>query len=103
MKALRQLLRVSWKTSAWVLQKAETKPNLLQAIKTYGHVLRKEGSCIEKEIIQGQRRRGRLEVRRHDNIMKWTGLSGDSQLRSVEDRTQWQKVHEAVNPRNEED
>jgi len=36
--------------------------------------------------------------------MKWTGLSGDSLLRSVEDRTQWRKiVHEAVNPRNEED
>jgi len=63
---------------------------------------------MEKEITQGttagQRRRGRPKVRWRDNIMNWTGLSGDSLLRSVKDRTQWQKiVHEAVNPRIEED
>ena len=60
MKALRQLLRVSWtdkRSNDWLLQKAETKPHLLQAIKKrklsfYGHVSRKEGSCMEKEIIQ---------------------------------------------------
>jgi len=36
MKALRQFLRVSWtdkRSNEWVLQKAETKCNLLQAIK----------------------------------------------------------------------
>ena len=32
-------------------------------------------------------------------MMMMTGLSGDSLLRSVEDRTQWRKiVHEAVQP-----
>jgi len=61
------------------------------------HVLRKDGNCIEKEIIQGTKANidGALS---HDNIMKWIGLSGDnSLLRSVEDRTQWRKiVHEAA-------
>ena len=28
----------------------------------------------------------------HDNVMKWTGLSGHSPLISVEDRTQWRKI-----------
>jgi len=59
MKSPRQLLCVSWTdrtTNDWVLQKAETEPNLLQAIKKrklsfYGHVLRKEGSYMEKETI----------------------------------------------------
>jgi len=35
-KALRQLLRMSWtdkRSNDWLLQKAETKPHLLQAIK----------------------------------------------------------------------
>jgi len=73
-----------------------------------GHVLRKKGSYIEKKIIQGttrgQKRRGRPKVHWHDISMKWTGLSGDSLLRSVEDRIQWRKsVHEAATRRNEED
>jgi len=56
MKAFRQILRVTW-TSDWVLKKAGTEPFLLQSVKKrklsyYGHVLRKEGSCIEKKIMQ---------------------------------------------------
>jgi len=56
-------------------QKAETKRNLLQDIKKrklsfYGHVLRKEGSCMEKKIIQditpGQRQRGRPKMHWHE-------------------------------------
>jgi len=71
---------------------------------SYGHIVRKEGSCMEKEIIQGttpgQRRRGRPKTNWHDNIMEWTGLKGHCLLRSAEDRRQWWKiVHEAVNPR----
>ena len=59
---------------------------------------------MEKEIMQcttsGQRRRGRPRTRWQDNITKWTGLTGDRLLRSVEDRRQWRKIiHEAVNPR----
>jgi len=33
----------------------------------------------------GQRRRGRPRTRWQDNITKWTGLTGDRLLRSVED------------------
>jgi len=55
-------------------------------------VLGKEGSCIEKEIIQGttpgQRRRGRPKVQWRENITNGSALSGDSLLRSVKDRTQ---------------
>jgi len=96
-------------------KESRDKPNLLQAVKKgklsfYGYLLWKEGSCMEKEIIRGtsttpgQRQRGRPKTYWHNNIMKRTGLSGDSLLRSVEDRTQWRKiVHEVVNPRIEDD
>ena len=51
-----------------------------------------------------QRRRGRPRTRWQDNITKWTGLTGDRLLRSVEDRRQWRKIiHEAANPRIEDD
>jgi len=70
MKGLRKILRVSWtakKTNEWVLNKAGVKRELLDTVKTwklayYCH-MRKQGSCLEKEIMQGTmlgaRRRGR--------------------------------------------
>jgi len=72
MKELRKILRVSWtakKTNEWVLSKAGVKRELqLDTVKArklayYGHTMRKQGSCPEKEIMQGKmpgaRRRGR--------------------------------------------
>ena len=45
-------------------------------------------------------RRGRPRTRWQDNITKWTGLTGDRLLRSVEDRRKI--IHEAANPRIED-
>jgi len=61
MKGLRKILRVSWpaeKTNKWVLNKAGVKRELLDTVKTrklayYGHTMRNQGSCLEKEIMQG--------------------------------------------------
>ena len=61
MKGLRKILRVSWtakKTNEWVLNKAGVKKELLDTVKArklayYGHTMRKQGSCLEKEIMQG--------------------------------------------------
>ena len=61
MKGLRKILRVSWtakKTSEWVLNKAGVKKELLDTVKArklayYGHTMRKQESCLEKEIMQG--------------------------------------------------
>jgi len=61
MKGLRRILRVSWtakKTNEWVLNKAGVKRELLDTVKArqlayYGHTMRKQGSCVEKEIMQG--------------------------------------------------
>ena len=60
MKGLRKILRVSWtaqKRNEWVLNKAEVKRELLDTVKArklayYGHTMRKQGSCLEKEIMQ---------------------------------------------------
>jgi len=60
MKGLRKILRVSLiakKTNEWVFNKAGVKRELLDTVKArklayYGHTMRKQGSCLEKEIMQ---------------------------------------------------
>ena len=71
MKGLRKILRVSWtakKTNEWVLHKAGVKRELLDTVKARklaysGHTMKKQHSCLEKEIVQetmpDARRRGR--------------------------------------------
>jgi len=93
MKGLRKILRVSWtakKTNEWVLHKAEVKRELLDTVKSrklahYGHTMRKQGSCLEKEIIQrtmpGARRRGRPRTAWMNNIKTWTGLPVEESIR----------------------
>ena len=62
MKGLRKILRVSWtakKTKEWVLNKAGVKRELLDTVKPrklayYGHAMRKQENCREKEIMQEQ-------------------------------------------------
>ena len=62
MKGLRKILWVLWtakKTmNEWVLNKAGVKRELLDTVKTKklaycSHTMRKQGSCLEKEIMQG--------------------------------------------------
>jgi len=61
MKGLRNFLRVSWtakKTDEWVFNEAGVKRELLDTVKArklacYGHTMRKQGSCLEKEKMQG--------------------------------------------------
>jgi len=58
MKGLRKILQVSWtarKTNERVLNKAGVKRELLDTAKAsklayYGHTIRKQQSCLEKEI-----------------------------------------------------
>ena len=59
---------------------------------------RKQGSCLEQEIMQGTmpgaRRRGRPRTAWMDNIKTWTGLSVEESIRMTEDRDKWrQYVH----------
>jgi len=65
-----------------VLKKAEVERELIDTVKAgklaYGHTVRKQGSCVEKEIMQGTmpgaRRWGRPRTAWMDNIKTWTGL-----------------------------
>jgi len=100
MKGLRKILRVSWsakKTNEWVLNKAGAKRELLDAAKAKklaycGHTMRKQESCLEKEIVQGTmplpgaHRPGRPRTAWMDNINTWTGLSVEKSVRMTEDR-----------------
>jgi len=116
MKGLRKILRVSWtakKTSEWVLNKAGVKKELLDTVKGrkpayYGHTMRKQESCLEKEIMQGTvpgaRRRGRPHTAWTDNIKMLTGLSMEESIRMTEDRDKWRKyVIGVTNPPRIED
>ena len=109
MKGLRKILWVLWtakKTNELVLNKAGVKRELLDTVKArkYGHTIRKQGSCLEKEIVQGTmpgaRRRGRPRMAWKDNITTWTGLFVEESIRMTEDRDKWRKyVNGVVNPR----
>ena len=111
-KGLRKILRVSWtakKTNEWVLNKAGVKRELLDTVKArklayYGHTMRKQRSCLEKEIMkgtmQGTCRRGRPCTAWTDNIKTWTGLPVEESIRMTEDRDKWRKyVHGVANLR----
>ena len=113
MKGLRKFLWVSWtakKTNEWVLNKAGVKRELLDTVKArnleyYGHTMRKQGSCLKKETMQGTgaRRRGRPRTAWMDNIKTSTGLSVEESIRMTEDRDKWRKyVHSVANPRIED-
>jgi len=106
MKGLRKVLRISWtakKTNEWVLNRVGVKRELLDTVKARklaycGHTMRKQGSCLEKEMMQGTmpgaRRRGRQRTAWMDNIKTWTGLSVEESIRMTEDRDKWRKyVH----------
>ena len=69
--------------------------------------MRKQGSCLEKEIMQatmpGARRRGRSRTAWMDNIKTWTGLSVEESIRMTEDRDKWRKyLHDVANHRIED-
>ena len=91
MKGLGRILRVSWtekKTNEWVLNKAGVKRELLDTVKArklayYGHTMRKQGSCLEKEIgtMPGARRRGRPRTAWMDSIKTWIGLPVEESIR----------------------
>ena len=66
----------------------------------YGHSMRKQGSCLEKEIMQGTmsgaRRRGRPRTACIDVYRR--GLPVKESIRMTEDRYKWRKdVHGVAN------
>ena len=70
--------------------------------------MRKQGSCLEKEIMQGTMpgacRRRRPHTAWIDNIKTWTGLPVEESIRMIEDRDKWRKyVHGVVDPRIKDD
>ena len=104
MKGLRKILRVSWtakKTNEWVLNKAGVKRELLDEVKARklaycSHTMKKQGNCLEKEILQetmpGVRRRGRPRTAWIDNIKSWTGPSVEESNRMTEGRYKWRST-----------
>jgi len=94
-KGLRKILWVSWTAKKTkVLNKDEVKRELLDTVKAkklayYGHTMRKQGSCLEKEIMQetmpGAHKRGRPCTAWMANISTWTGLPVQESIRMTED------------------
>jgi len=85
---------------------------MLDAIKArklayYGHTMRKQRSCLEKEMMQetmpGARRRGRPRTAWMDNIKTQTGLYVEESVRMTEDRDKWKRyIHGVANLRIED-
>jgi len=107
---LNKILRVSWtakKTNEWVLNKAGVKTELLDTVKArklayFGHTIRKQGNCLQKEIMQEQCQvhtgEGRPRMAWVDNINTWTKLPVEKSIRMTEDRNKWRKyVHGVAN------
>jgi len=68
--------------------------------------MRKQGSCLQKEIMQGTTRGTHRWGRPHtawiDNIKTWTGLPLEESIRMAEDRDKWRKfIHGVANRRIE--
>ena len=73
-----------------VLARGTVRRRQSKELAYYGHATRKQGSCLEKEIMQGTmpgaRRRGRPRTAWMDNIKTWTGLTVEESTRMTEDR-----------------
>ena len=59
----------------------------------FGHVMTKEGDCLEKEIRQGTvpgvRKKETPKMLRIGNLEKWAKMSFEKLLRETEDRWRW--------------
>src|SRR6218665_4074852 len=109
------IMKISWtekRTNKWVLEKAGVERKLLGTVKEgkmkyFGHIMRKERSCLEKEIIQstvpGGRGKGRPRINWMDNIITWTGRTQEDLIRMTEDTRRWRNIlQDAAYSRSEE-
>jgi len=101
-------LHLTWKIETRVLRSVFvtniSKKVIKQDVNWMALTTWKQGSCLEKEIMQGTmpgaHRRGRPRTAWMDNINTWTGLSVEESIRMTEDRDKWRKyVHGLTNPR----
>ena len=100
------------KTNEWVLETAGVDRSLLELVKRrklsyFGHIMRKNGDCLEKEIMQGTipgtRARGKPRKKWMDNMGEWMGLPMERLIRAAEDRSGWRRsVYNATNPHVED-
>jgi len=83
---------VDSKENEWVLNKAGVKREVLDTVKTrklayYGHTVRKQGSCLETEIMQlimaDARMRGRPHAAWMDNISTRTEQSTTTDKQAI--------------------
>jgi len=98
-----------WVASYDSWSKEETAIDTVKARKPayYSHIMRKQGSYLKKQIMQGTMtgacRRGRPRTAWMDSIKTWTGLPVKESVRMTEDRDKWRKyVHGVANPGTED-
>jgi len=110
MKGLRKILWVSWrakKTNEWVPNKAGVKRELLDTVKArklsyYGHTMRKQGSYLKKDIMQGKCQMCAGEEDHACTAWMDTSRRGQDSpsIRMTEDREKWRKyIHGVASPR----
>ena len=96
----RRMLRIPW-TNVSVLQEIGQESRLLsqinrQALSYFGHIARRQGTCLEKSILQGKiegsRRPGRPKARWTDRIKSLVGQPLPAVYRMTEDRRRWHVI-----------
>jgi len=64
--------------------------------------MRKQGSCLEKEVMQGTMPGARKPSSAWMDINTWTGLPVEESIRMTENTDKWRKyVHGVANPQTE--
>jgi len=116
MKGLKKILPVSpiaKKTNKWCNQQSWSKETTIKdcqsleaSILRSGHTMRKQGSCLEKVIMQGTMPGAHMRGRPHiawKDTKTWTGLTMEESIKTAENRDKWRKyVHGVANPWIEE-
>lgn len=108
MWSYRRMLRISWmerRTNASILEKLNIQKRLSEVckqriLKFFGHLMRRDGHSLEKQIIQGKiegrRGQGRPGMRWIDQCQTFTGLSLENAVRLTEDRLKWKETVESI-------
>jgi len=109
MWAYRRMLKISWmerkiNSSILAVLNVETRLAVVckqRILRFFGHIIKRDGSSLEKLIIEGKiegkRSRGRTPMRWIDQIKTVTGYPLEEAIRSGENRELWKEIVANVN------
>lgn len=104
----RKMMSIPWKamwTNKAVLEKIKQPRSLYaeiikQKLSYFGHIARKQGDCLEKDIMigytEGKRKRGRPRARWLDDVESSTARNLNNLIAAAQDRVGWRALVKSV-------